>query len=234
MMIQNQKPSLSLQTYQLIKEDIVTCVLDPGQFIAQADLAERYKVGITPVREALRQLTQEGFVQPLPRLGYIVSPITSQDVQEIFELREIFETASVRLAAERGTNESLLELVNDSEFTYTYKDRHSYTRFLNQNAEFHILIASISGNNRLIVMESKIMDELNRVFHLGLDLRDSAEEMREDHVALANAIYKRDSQAAEKLARTEIIRSRERVMEAIKRHQKPLLTPTTLIKNNIY
>ncbi len=69
----NLSPLLSSQAYRSIKDDIVTCVLAPGQFMAQLDLTEKYHMGLTPVREALRQLTQEGFVQPVPRMGYIVT-----------------------------------------------------------------------------------------------------------------------------------------------------------------
>ena len=68
---------LSETAYDLIKNDIVTCAFDPGQFIAQAELAEKYAVGMT-VREALRRLAQEGFVARF-RMGYIVSQITPRD-----------------------------------------------------------------------------------------------------------------------------------------------------------
>ncbi len=74
-----------------------------------------------------------------------------------------------------------------------YKDRQSYTNFLKLNAKFHISIAASTGNQRLAFQVSKTMDELTRVFHLGLDLRDSAEEMRQDHLDLIDALRKRDA-----------------------------------------
>jgi DNA-binding GntR family transcriptional regulator len=210
-----KKTSLSNQTYQLIKNDIVTCLLDPGMVIVQSDLAQKYETGVTPVREALRQLAQEGFVQPIPRMGYRVSPITAQDVEEIFEVRLILESSSARLAAERGRVEDLKKIGEKADFTYKYKDRQSYTVFLKHNADFHISIAEATLNQRLVMQVSKIMDELNRVFHLGLDLKDSAEEMRRDHLKLAEALWSRNPVVAEKLACDEIWHSRERVLEAI-------------------
>lgn len=214
----SNKQLLSAQTYRLIKSDIVTCELEPGQQIVQAELAEKYEVGVTPVREALRQLAQEGFVQPIPRMGYIVSLITEQDVHEIYEMRSILETASVRLAAARGQDDQLKAIAQEAHFTYTYKDRKSYTQFLNRNADFHRSIAAVSGNQRLVDQISRALDELNRVFHLGLDLRDSAEEMTTDHVALAAALCIHDASLAVQHVQEEISRSKERVIQALKKY----------------
>ncbi|MBI5303871.1 MAG: GntR family transcriptional regulator [Chloroflexi bacterium] len=206
---------LSDKTYQTIKYDIVTCALEPGQQIAQADLASRYRVGMTPVREALRQLAQEGFVNPIPRLGYIVSVITSDDVHEIYETRSILEAATVRLASLRGTEERLRQITAAANFTYKYKNRQSYAEFLDQNKQFHLSIAQATENRRLTELVTRTLDELTRVFHLGLDLRDSAKEMRDDHCALAQAIQKRDADLAVQLVQGEIARSQERVLEAL-------------------
>lgn len=217
-MRKTQTHTLAEAAYTLIKNDIVMCAFDPGQFIAQAELAEKYAVGLTPVREALRQLSQEGFVQSVPRMGYIVSQITPQDVQEIYELRLILESSSVRLAASRALDSALDGIAQLANTTYTYKDRESYSRFLNQNANFHVSIATATGNKRLAFQISKTMDELNRVFHLGLDLRDSAVEMRQDHLALVDALRRRAPDLAEQRIQAEIQLSRERVMEALKRY----------------
>jgi DNA-binding GntR family transcriptional regulator len=209
------KHSISDQAYQNIKSDIVACLFDPGQWIAQSELADRYQVGLTPVREALRRLAQEGFVRAMPRMGYVVSPITAQDIHELYELRLILETAAARLAAERASGEDLKRIRDAAQTTYQYKDRQSYTRFLLSNANFHVSIAAASRNHRLAFEISRTMDELTRVFHLGLDLRDSAEEMRRDHQALAEALSAHDAALAEQHVRSEILTSRARVLEAL-------------------
>jgi DNA-binding GntR family transcriptional regulator len=214
-MSENKKESLSTQAYQLIKQDIVSCHLQPGQLIAQAELTAAYDVGITPIREALRQLAQEGFVQSVPRLGYIVSLITVKDVEEIFEMRMLLETAAVRLAAARASDGQLKFIRTDADFTYTYKDPKSYSEFLEHNAQFHHQIARMSGNQRLADMVERTLNELNRVFHLGLDYRDSAEEMHQDHTFLADALINRNADEAEKIIRDEIMRSRERILQAL-------------------
>jgi DNA-binding GntR family transcriptional regulator len=210
-----QTSSLTTQAYELIKQQIITCEIAPGEQIAQAQLVEKLGLGISPVRDALQRLTQEGFVQPIPRFGYLISPVTISDVQEIFELRSILEIAAVRLAAERGSDESIKKLVQEANFTYIYHNRETYTAFLNRNDQFHNEIAKISGNQRLVDAVSKVLGELMRVFHLGLDLRDSAEEMREEHIELVNALTLHDVNRAEAIIRKQISRSQERIIEAL-------------------
>lgn len=207
--------SLADQVYETIKNEIITCVLQPGQQIAQPQLVEKYQTGTTPVREALQRLAQEGLVQPVPRFGYIVTPITLSDVTEIYELRSLLESAAARLAALRGPQEQIDKLVELANYTYVYKDHDSYSRFLAHNTEFHRLVAVAAGNRRLVEAISKLLNELTRVFHLGLDLRDSAEEMRAEHKELAEALRKRDAGEAERIVLAQIARSQQRVHEAL-------------------
>ncbi len=216
------EPSLSEKAFDQIKNEIVTCALSPGDLLAQPQLAEKLQIGMTPIREALQRLVREGLVQALPRLGYIVSPITLSDVQEIFELRSILETSAARLAAIRGTDEQLKQLADNANFTYIYHDRTSYSQFLGQNAQFHRSIAVLTGNQRLVESVSKILDELTRVFHLGLDLRDSTQEMCEEHLLLVEALLRHDGERAEQIVDNQISRSQNRVMEALVSRAKSL------------
>ncbi|MBN1146260.1 MAG: GntR family transcriptional regulator [Anaerolineales bacterium] len=203
------------QVYELIKNDILTCALRPGQQIAQPQLAERYDAGITPIREALQRLAQKGLVQPVPRFGYIVAPITLADVNAVYELRAILESAAARLAAMRGEPGQIEKIAELANHTYTYKDHESYASFLAHNAEFHRAVAAASGNNKLAERISQTLDELTRVFHLGLDIKDSAEEMRAEHMQLVEALRKRDPDEAERIVRAQVARSRQRVLEAL-------------------
>lgn len=207
--------NLADRIYEQLKFDIITCALKPGEQVVQKGLAEKYNTGTTPVREALQRLVHEGFVEAVPRIGYMVTPVTISDLQEIYELRSVLECAAVRLAAERGSEESLREIERSAHFEYQHGNRESYVDFLNHNANFHRNVASASGNQRLAQSVSKVLSELNRVFHMGLDLRDSREEMRAEHTALAEALLAHDPDLAEEIARKQIQRSQQRVIEAL-------------------
>ena len=208
--------SLAGQVYEIIKKDIITCTFKPGQQIAQQQLADRYSVGVTPVREALQKLTREGLIQPIPRFGYLVTPITVADVAEVFELRTILETAASRLAALRATPEQLEHLSELASSTYIFKVRDSYSDFLVHNREFHVAVANASGNRRLAASVAQVMDEMTRMFHLGLDVKDSAGEMRDEHQELVEMLRRKDSVSAEQVVLAQILRSQGRIFEALR------------------
>ncbi len=203
------------QAYNLIKQDILSCVLQPGQQIIQSQVAERYNLGLTPTREALKRLEQEGFVQSLPRFGYVVSPITLSDLHEIFELRLILESAAVRLAIERASDTRLAELMDLANCRYTYRDRESYSAYLAENTRFHTAIALAAGNRRLADSVARVLDELTRVFHMALELRDSADEKVRDHLNLVEAMIARDTDRALYFIHEEVSHSQKRVLEAL-------------------
>ncbi len=211
----NDPNSLANQAYAALKKDILTCELDPGSTIAQSQLVRRYDFGLTPVREALKRLEGEGYVQSIPRFGYLITPITLKDVEDLYDLRLILEGSSVRIAIQRATVEQLAQLQEKATFTYQFKNHASYLQFLEHNVNFHVSIALASRNRRLAEMLANVLSEMTRIFNLGLDLRDSAEEMRNEHIALAAALAQRDIQQAEQIVQDQIGRSRHRVVEML-------------------
>ncbi len=214
--------SIAQKAYDLIRGEILTCSLAPGQQIVQARLVEKFGLGMTPIREALLRLAHEGLVQPYPRFGYIVSPVTEEMVRHLYEVRMILETAAVRLAVERASDAQLRQVAESARFTYVYKNHEQYVRFLERNAAFHDSIAVLAGNPRLAEMLGALLDELSRIFHLGLDLRDSAEEMQSEHTDLAAVLLARDADRAGQVVRAQISRSQQRVLEALRRGQEPV------------
>lgn len=210
--------SLAEKAYIAIKKDILTCQLFPGSQIAQSQLVERYEFGVTPIREALKRLEHEDYVRSIPRYGYIINPITIKDIDDIYSLRLILETAAVRLAIQCASDEELAGLQQGVDFTYTFKDKESYLHFLEHNIDFHVSIAMASGNRKLAEMLRGVLNEMTQIFNLGLDLRDSAQEMRHEHLALAKALADRDMESAVRIITDQIQLSRQRVIDEISAH----------------
>lgn len=208
-------PSLAEKAYDAIRADILACELEPGQRTVQSELAEKYQVGTTPIREALHRLAQDGLVEPVPRFGYIVRPVTVRDVRECYEVRGVLEAEAARLAASRGQPELIDRLVSQANFTYVHHKKSSYREYLSRNLDFHRSVALTAGNRRLAGLISDLLAEMTRVFRLKMDLKDMAQEMREEHMGLAEAISSRDASRAEELARDQIARSEERAIEAV-------------------
>jgi DNA-binding GntR family transcriptional regulator len=208
------KLPLSEQAYRAIRSEILTCSIRPGQQIHQTEMVKKFEFGMTPIREALQRLTQDGLVRPIPRFGFVVTPITVDDVHELFELRIILEVAAARLAAERASDDALKTILEDARSEYEIKKNPlSYTEFLQMNIDFHCSIAIAAGNRKIAASIRTVLDELSRVFHLTLDVRD--EEMQHEHIAVAKALQDRDPDQVEHLTKTQITRSKEKILDRL-------------------
>jgi DNA-binding GntR family transcriptional regulator len=207
--------SLTTRVYAALKEDIIRCVVRPGEVLHESVLAARYDVSKTPVRDALNMLHQEGYVQVQGRRGWIVSRISFRDVQDVFQLRLILEPPAAALAARRMDADTLAALQPLARIHYTHGDRDSYRDFLTANRTFHSAVAQASGNRRLSGMVEGLLEEMERFFHLGLDARDASGEMVHEHEDLVGALAVGDGDAAERITREQILASRKRVLQAI-------------------
>ena len=181
--------SLREQVYQETKNDIITGVHGAGEKLSLDHLAEKYQVSKTPIREALHALQHEGLVDIIPRVGYFVSQMTIKDVQDIFELRLIIESASAEMAARNITDEEVTYLEN-MHTSYVSGDIDSYWEYLEENREFHYRVALATRNKWLAEVVGRLLDQMQRLLFLRLDLRDCADEMVEEHRQLVAALKK--------------------------------------------
>ncbi|MCA1560535.1 MAG: GntR family transcriptional regulator [Acidobacteria bacterium] len=195
--------------YERIKRDIVQCALQPGGEVTEAELASRYNLGKAPVRAALLRLGQDGLVQPLARRGYLITPLTIQDVHDLFEFRLLLEPATAKLAAGRLDKPGVQRL-RDLNQTDTVLG----TAFNRSNSEFHVAIAAAAGNRRIVEVLSRLHDQMERLFHL--QLRDPDQKRgHEEHERIVTALAAGDAEAAERAAAEHIQKGRQTLMEAI-------------------
>ncbi len=158
------------KAYQAIKQAIITGQLEPTKIYTITELSEPFEVGRTPAREALLILASEGLIDPIPRSGYQIKSLSIHDLLEIFHLRSVLEIEGVGLAAEKITDDdiNLLEENNHKEQEMTLNppsdaSDQSYHKGYDLNLEFHLTIARASGNNRLVDLLEKLLNELERV-----------------------------------------------------------------------
>src|SRR5437868_5405795 len=87
-------------TASSLRQAILRGEILPGEWLRQEDLAARFGISPTPVREAMRQLQSEGLVEHIPRRGVKVVAYTLNSAREYYDLRELLEPYTLRLAAE--------------------------------------------------------------------------------------------------------------------------------------
>lgn len=103
---------LKEQAYEIIKEGIITSYYKPGDELREANLSEEMGMSKTPIREALIQLENEGFVEIRPFRGAVVTDISIEDVVKLYEFRQIIETHAAKVAA-RSCEPSNIEYLKE-------------------------------------------------------------------------------------------------------------------------
>ena len=208
-------PLLTQRAYDRIRHDVLTCAIAPGSDVSEAQLSTHYRLGKAPVRVALTRLAHEGLVRAIPRRGYVVTPITLRNIQDVFELRLMLEPSAARMAAGKTDMNRLRSLDEICCAGYEPGDARSISRFLDANKEFHVTIAQATGNARLATAVEQLLDEMTRLLHLGLGLRNRSSELRHEHRALLKALARGDGEAAERESRQQIEGARDMVLSAV-------------------
>lgn len=203
---------LNDKAYAAIREKIITHELKPGTRLIDSQLAEKYGISRTPVRDAIRKLAEEGLVVPSGRKGYAVFKPTRQDIIEIYELRLILDHAVIR---------KLITQVLPSNYAYYMKVLGAIETELRSNAEgdaahfplydeqFHDSLIRLVNNSRI----TSIYDD-NRAQCKGFRRKTALDDQRrakanQMHFRLLEAIKNLDLEQALAAAEAHIDMSRK-------------------------
>lgn len=206
----SNKKSLTQEVYGKLKSLIIYNKIMPGDVITVGELAKRFNVSKTPVRDSLNTLMHEGLVEVLPYKGYLISRVDIKILLDLFQMREILEGASAELAALNATQDMidrLLELVNKN-------IAGQRIPFMQTNFNFHMAIAKASGNQYLCKCLSNVLEQLQRVLYSDLITGDP-QLMQREHQELVQCIINKDSKEAKSLITTQIEATRRRILKNI-------------------
>ncbi len=179
-----------------LEEAISRGELLPGDAIDEVELAERFGVSRTPVREALIQLQAQGWVGNLPRGGPIVAKMNLQQLLSLWELLAELEGVAIRLACERMSDDEIAQLVTLHEGSREIVEREDLTGWQALNLQFHEQVYRGSRNPYL-------RQEVLRIrFRTGVYRRHAFGALGhlnasfEQHQALVDALRSRDAEGA--------------------------------------
>lgn len=216
-----KKTKLSEQVYEKLKAKIISLGFQPGEALQERVLAEALEVSRTPVREALLQLAQEGWVDLNARRSILVKDVTKEDVDEIFEVRKIIEEFALREIFERKLNRKLageLDLIVQ-EMKAAKEDGLTFSK---EDLRYHAAFIGILENSRLERIWANISEEIVR---LGmLSTRKNAEQMDvvvEKHEQLVDRLWNNDREKASEMVhaiRDETYEALELALAALKRN----------------
>ena len=188
--------SLTDEIADIVRERILKGEYRIGEKIKENQIATELKVSRTPIREAFKQLENEGLIDYIPNRGCFAKGFTRQDIEDIYAVRKALEVLAVEWAVSRIDDEQLAELQRQSDLMEFYTTRKDSKRVLEVNADFHDIIYNAAGSRfmaQVLRSYKEYIEQTRKVLYYEQDcLTDIFSEYRE----ILEAIKRRDSAGA--------------------------------------
>lgn len=157
-------PQRSLTTQEFVAQELRNSIIRgefrAGESVLQEALSEKWKVSRTSVREALRTLQAEGTLTYRPRRGYTVSTLALDEIDEIFEVRDLLETKMLR-SVER-VDESAIDAMTDASKKFARAaDEHDLLAMSDTNRAFHFQLFACAQQSRTLAIVQSLWESTN-------------------------------------------------------------------------
>jgi DNA-binding GntR family transcriptional regulator len=218
-------PARRQHAYRAIREAIVRMELQPGQMLQEHALAVWLGMSRTPIREALRQLAAEGFVEsPQPR-RLIVTELSAESVREAYLSIEVLEGLASREAARLGTPESWGRIQDCLDQMRAGTRAGDFEAWIAADNALHTAVHAAAKNRRAAEILDSLFRTIERVRHMHLRDGSRVERLRDgfdEHVEYVALIVAGQAVEAELQARTLFANAREQTLSLLDRWVTPL------------
>jgi DNA-binding GntR family transcriptional regulator len=189
--------------YELLRNEILELTLPPGSPIDEVQLAERFEMSRTPIREALVRLSGEGLIDTLPNRSTIVSNIDFLNLNAFFDALTLMYRVTTRLAAQNHRPEDLVMVrAHQASFGAAVVAQDALA-MIAANREFHAAIAEAGRNPYYTALFKRLLDDGRRILRLYYQSFDDRlpQEYVDEHEQIIRAIVERDVELSDRLAK---------------------------------
>jgi len=206
--------NLDQKVYSQLKSMILDQNLKSGSKIYQEKLAEDLGISRTPLVNALKKLEQEHLITAIPRKGFYVREFSKEEMVYIFELREVLEGLAVRRASLRISSSQIQKLQNLFTGLKASEASGSVEKYAKEDRRFHHFLIKIGGDDLLSnMLETYSVITFSYLVKFRGGLVRPPQETLPEHLAIIEAIIKKDPEMAEQTVRLHFKRSREKLIK---------------------
>ncbi|SFN85862.1 DNA-binding transcriptional regulator, GntR family [Cohaesibacter marisflavi] len=188
--------------YQTLHREIIELKIAPGSPIDELQLAARFSMSRTPIREALVRLAAEGLITTLPNRATIVSNIDFLNLSQFFDALTLMYRVTTRQAAANYEEGDLADINHWKDLYAKAVETRDVFEMIATNREFHLAIAKAGRNRYYVELFTRLLDEGRRILRLYYQsYNDDIPHLYVDeHEKMIKAIMGRDLALADKLA----------------------------------
>ena len=191
----NRQPTLSEQAYNQIKDAICQGSVAPGDILSENQIAQQLGMSRTPVREALRALASEGFVEIRNGIGAYVKPLSSKDMEDLYEVRCLLEMQAIKTSIYRISNDEIDDLTRRFQAIYDaceQGDSPAQGEFSELDWELHSLLVDRCTNNYIKEIVAGNNSNLRRYQSLSVNVLGDVHESARQHLEILRVLRSRD------------------------------------------
>ncbi len=208
--------------YEVLKKAIITGEIPAGERIVETEYADRLHISRTPLREALRKLERDGLVEYVMRRGVVVHAFTTEDVDQIYTIRNSLEMLTLPYIIENATPEDIGALRRKLIEMDRKMEKDDVEGVSPLAREFHTMLTAISGKNRILRVIEGQDEYIRRFSAMAIQQEDRRNAAHEEHHMLVDLVEKKDLPAFESLMKQHIERSKECCLAAMYARQQKL------------
>jgi len=205
-----------------LREAILQGLLKAGEKISEPELAAKFGISRTPIREAFRQLDSEGFLKVIPRRGARVAPLTEKDVVEFYDVKAVLEGYAARLACTRLTDRDLERMSQLNTQMAQADGSKEYKQVFRWHMDFHSVFLKACGNEHLYELIQMLVSKFQR-FRMLLALAGKSERSIQQHKQIIDAFRRKDVVLAEKLVIENAMTGKEMIVGEIFKEMKGVI-----------
>lgn len=183
--------------------------------LKETELASRFNVSRTPVREVIMQLARDGLVIVNPNRGAVVHPLTPDDVEEIYEIRASLELLALDFSVPRI---NLNDLRNIQRKLLNARENGDYRAATEIDQELHRCVVDSSEKKRLISIVNQMLRIMRNLRYLGFHDPDLLRRVTTEHLELIDALTRRDLSASKAILKDHLQNSKLSALRAIFEH----------------
>ena len=177
-----------------IKENIISGYYKPLERVKEGDLAAKYSVSKTPIREAIRYLEGIGFVEMVPHTMIRVTKMNKKDVQNLYRIWSVLEGLAARESLWHLTNKDFRDMERFANLTERYFRDNNYHQYTKANNSFHSVIWQASDNQQLMEQLQSIYEKIQRFHSVPLRFPHRFKDLVPDHRNILKAISQKDEE----------------------------------------
>ena len=183
---------------------IMSGELEPGALVTVPTLAHQFAVSATPVREALLDLKQRGFVSSVRNKGFRVTAVSEEDLGEIVELRQLLEAPAMRDLAEHFPEDTMPHWRRLAETISQHASRAELAEFIESDRDFHLGLLALRGNKRLVALVAELRSQTRMVNLVRMTHSRELGEVAAEHHRMLDLLANGDGAALEQLTRAHL------------------------------